>query len=206
MKDQRMVRLACATYRALLIFYPAAHRREYGREMSQLFRDQCRAASRKGGGIRVVGHCARTLVDFVFSATREHAENQLNQMKNITPSRASLILIIAAIFLQQLSVALAYHGRPLVDLVIWTSTLALVLRGICEVKRPSSEWGRGLLWALGISVAYSLICPAWKHTADLIGLPVMTMAAVKAHLFAFGINVLVAVVKAPIALLRRPSA
>jgi hypothetical protein len=205
-KDPLFVRFACAVYRAMLIFYPRAHRREYGREMYQLFRDQCRVAARRGGRFGVLCHCPRTLTDLIFSATREHVANQVEQMKNIAPSRASLILIITAILLQQLSVSLAFHGRPLVTLCVWISTLALVLRAVMETMRPTSEWRRGLLWALGIAVVYALICPAWAHTADRIGLPLMTMAAVKAHLFAFAINLIVPLVKTVVALVSRPRA
>jgi hypothetical protein len=146
------------------------------------------------------------LGDLIFSATREHAASQIEQMKNIAPSKASLILIITAILLQQLSVFLAFHGRPLVTLCVWISTLALVLRAVTETMRPASEWRRGLLWALGIAVVYGLICPAWAHTAERIGLPLMTMAAVKAHLFAFVINLVVPLVKTVVAFVSRPRA
>ena len=39
MKDSRLVRLVCAAYRALLVLYPRGHRREFGRDMDQFFRD-----------------------------------------------------------------------------------------------------------------------------------------------------------------------
>jgi len=163
--------------------------------MDQLFRDQCRAAARDLGAVGVLRHCARTLGDLIFSASREHAENQISQMKNITPSKASAVLIIAAILLQQLALSLAFNGRPLVTICVWLGTLALVLRAVCEVMRPISEWRRSLVWAFGIALAYSLICPAWGHAAERIGLPLMVMAAFKAHLFAFVINLIVPLVK-----------
>jgi len=206
MKDSRLVRLVCAAYRALLVLYPRGHRRGFGRDMDQFFRDQCRAAARDRGAVGGLRHCARTLCDLIFSATREHTENQLSQMKNLSPSKASAILIIAAILLQQLALSLAFNGRPLVTICVWLGTLSLVLRAVCEVMRPVSEWRRGLLWAFGIALVYSLICPAWGHAAERIGLPLMVMAAFKAHLFAFAINVVVPLVKTVVALVSRPRA
>jgi hypothetical protein len=204
MKDSSSVRLACAIYRLLLAFYPREHRREYASEMAQLFRDQCREAARAAGLTGLLGHSLRIVVDFLFSAAREHASAQITHMKQITPSKASLILIVFALILQQSAATLAFESRPPALWCLWLATLALVARGISESMRPASEWRRALLWTLGIAVAYGFICPVWAHIAQRIGLTTALSAAYKAHLFAFIINLLVPLVKTVMAIVSRP--
>jgi len=56
-------------YRMLLTLYPAEHRREYGEQMAQLFRDRMR---RDGGGGRTVLVWFQMLSDLLRSALNEH--------------------------------------------------------------------------------------------------------------------------------------
>ena len=58
-------------YRLLLILYPQEHRREYGEQMVQLFRDRLR---RDGGGFRTTIVWFRILSDLLHSALNEHLE------------------------------------------------------------------------------------------------------------------------------------
>jgi len=63
-------------YRALLYVYPAAHRREYGPCMAQLFRDLCRDAVQEDGVLGLVWLWVRTLLDTVRTALVEHADDR----------------------------------------------------------------------------------------------------------------------------------
>ena len=58
-------------YRALLVFYPAGHRRDYEEPMVQLFRDRMR---RDGGGFRTPVVWVRMVFDLLGSAFMEHRE------------------------------------------------------------------------------------------------------------------------------------
>jgi len=66
---QRGVRL----YQRLLILYPARHRREYGRWMVQLFRDQSRDCAERSGWLGLVGFGCRVLWDTAKMSVVEHA-------------------------------------------------------------------------------------------------------------------------------------
>jgi signal peptidase I len=58
----------CRFYSLLLYAYPAEFRRDFGGDMRQVFRDQCREAARRSGLWRFA---ARATADWASSATRE---------------------------------------------------------------------------------------------------------------------------------------
>ena len=62
-------------YRAMLLAYPPAHRRRYGDQMAQLFRDRFR---RDGGGLGSVLVWAKVGPDLVGSAFTERMETAMN--------------------------------------------------------------------------------------------------------------------------------
>ncbi len=68
-------------YGALLVMYPAQHRREYGALMVQVFRDQCRDAKRQGGLLGFILLWINTLIDLATSAIQEH----MNQERGSLP-------------------------------------------------------------------------------------------------------------------------
>jgi hypothetical protein len=63
-------------YRALLRVYPAAHRREYGPWMAQLFRDLCRDAVQRDGALGLIWLWVRTLLDTARTALVEHMDDR----------------------------------------------------------------------------------------------------------------------------------
>ncbi|MBZ0275683.1 MAG: type II secretion system F family protein [Anaerolineae bacterium] len=64
--------LSVQVYRALLLLYPAEHRREYGDWMAQVFRDQYRAAVRQRGSAGIAGLWLHTLGDLIPTLIQEH--------------------------------------------------------------------------------------------------------------------------------------
>lgn len=66
-----IVAVSALLYRLTLIAYPSGFRREYGGEMSRLFRDCCRAAYRQQGSIGVVALWIATLADLAATALIE---------------------------------------------------------------------------------------------------------------------------------------
>jgi hypothetical protein len=67
-----LVRLSVVLYGWLLYAYPAAFRREYGREMALLFHDYCRASMGERGAWGLLLCWSVTLGDFFQSLFREH--------------------------------------------------------------------------------------------------------------------------------------
>jgi hypothetical protein len=72
-KPSRTIRLANASYRALLWLYPPRFRREYGAEMAYLFADLSRDAGQQNGTWGVLGLFARAVVDTIYNSIGEWA-------------------------------------------------------------------------------------------------------------------------------------
>jgi hypothetical protein len=85
----RMVQLSHRFYCALLRAYPPNFRREFGHEMALVFRDSCRAAHRRRGGVGVLGQWGQTIPDMVVSVVDEHAQ------ENFKMAKASLVRLLA---------------------------------------------------------------------------------------------------------------
>src|SRR5258708_23853725 len=93
-------------YRLLLLAYPIGFRRDYGRQMMQLFRDchqDVRAAPNAFGNWRL---WLRTLLDLARTAPAEHLEHLGKEhlfMRNLRSDAVALIgciaIIVAAFFL-----------------------------------------------------------------------------------------------------------
>lgn len=67
-------RLSGRVYEALLLVYPREFRREYGRQLAQVFEDLCREELRKRWTIGLVGLWARTLLDLIATALVERGK------------------------------------------------------------------------------------------------------------------------------------
>ncbi len=69
--QRRVVHLATAVYRALLVAYPIKFRRAYGPQMGQVFKDRCHDVCRHRGTRALLVLWLRTLVDLVATALAE---------------------------------------------------------------------------------------------------------------------------------------
>src|ERR1041385_2590730 len=80
-------------FHQLLALYPAAHRRDYGTAMEQLFRDQCRDARREGNwGLAKLW--LRVLPDVLHSSIQEHiAARKEKTMNERTPRLLAGVLV-----------------------------------------------------------------------------------------------------------------
>jgi signal transduction histidine kinase len=72
----RILSFADRAFGVLLYAYPAAHRREFGPWMAQLFRDLCRDAIRRNGIVGLAGLWLRTLLDVAHTAFVEHLDGK----------------------------------------------------------------------------------------------------------------------------------
>lgn len=116
----------------MLVAYPREFRREYGRQMAQVFRDCSRA--RAHGGIRAgLDLWLRTLTDLLVSAPREHLNTfrkdnsaMNNWQRNVLALVACLAIVVVAFFL------LSYgRSHEVASILIFGRTLdALVTAGI----------------------------------------------------------------------------
>ncbi|MGD8456274.1 MAG: hypothetical protein PVF83_07825 [Anaerolineales bacterium] len=70
--NRKLLHSSESIYQRLLSAYPAAHRREYGGLMAQLFRDLCRDSVNKKGISGLFGLWRCVLVDIVSTAAIEH--------------------------------------------------------------------------------------------------------------------------------------
>ena len=76
----RLVSLSERVYRALLTMYPKEFRQEYGPQMNQLFRDQCREELDSGGVVALAGLWFRTLLELVSTARRERDRKRRSEV------------------------------------------------------------------------------------------------------------------------------
>jgi RsiW-degrading membrane proteinase PrsW (M82 family) len=173
----KSLRKAVRIYQRLLWLYPPSHRREYGPQMAQLFRDQYRAAlfGDAGHRRRSAGLWLEILLDLICSAFREHLTCQINRMKNLPPKTISLILFIIATAAALVSIKLAIlHANPaLIVGLICFCAVALLVRAVLEWFRPVQELVRSLLWGATIAIIYALILPVFAklHLGRNPGLP-----------------------------------
>ena len=80
--ENKAVERSCWLFQRLLVFYPRAHREEYGLAILQLFRDQCRDAwaSRQSRGL--IGFWFHAFADLLKTSILEHLSN-LNRNKSM---------------------------------------------------------------------------------------------------------------------------
>jgi hypothetical protein len=204
MNAERTIARACRIYGAALLLYPRNHRAEYGREMEQLFRDQCRAAVREAGARGLGWLGLRTLGDLFLSGFREHLSQQIHQMKTMSPSKISLILFIAALAFLQFAANSATNDPALTVAWLIFSALALLGRAVAEGFRQPSEWLRGIIWGIGIAFLYALIFPAARKFSDNLGLAAFEW--IKLSGVGVLLNFAVPIVKALLLLVRRRAA
>lgn len=89
-----LLSLSERVYRALLIAYPAAYRREYGALMVQVFRDMCRDAYRQGGAAAVALWWCSTLLDLVYTAFEQRRKVRLTMSKSTFVRFTGILLIV----------------------------------------------------------------------------------------------------------------
>jgi capsular polysaccharide biosynthesis protein len=90
---QKAIALSAAIFRRLLVLYPRRHREEFGEDMVQLFRDQCREAFGTGHWRRVAGFFSRTAWDLMRTSLMERAAS----LRTPLTMKPSLLPRIAAV-------------------------------------------------------------------------------------------------------------
>ena len=88
----RAIAVSESTFRRLLLAYPRSHRNEYGEDMAQVFRDQCRDAWTESKTFGLAKLWLRVLPDVINTSLWERLSN-LNPRKTIMSKLADLFRI-----------------------------------------------------------------------------------------------------------------
>lgn len=128
-------------YETLLIAYPLSFRREYGRQMVQVFHTACRHAAQQAGARRLAQLWLRTLGDLVYSAG---AERIMALRAHNDPLQRYLYL--GAVLISGFTGYI--HLRVDADRLV----LLLLVAGcfVCGTVRPTGAWRWALIVGLGI--------------------------------------------------------
>lgn len=92
--DTQAVNLSVRFYRLLVMAYPSNFRREYGKDMLQVFRDCCRRSYQAGGSLTLLALWMRTLFDWFKTVLEEQLNRgtEMTRKKFIRLSGWALIL------------------------------------------------------------------------------------------------------------------
>jgi len=131
-------------YGRLLIAYPLSFRREYGRQMVQVFHTACRHAVQQASARQVVQLWLRTLGDLVYSAG---AERIMELRQHGDPLQRYLYL--GAVLISGFTgyIHLRTDADRLVILLLVAGCFA------CGIARPAGAWRCALIVGLGIPLA-----------------------------------------------------
>jgi hypothetical protein len=169
MTPSPLIALSERVYRALLIFYPADYRREYGADMAQVFRDMCRDSYRQGGVWGVLRSWLPVLLDLAITAFEEHRKEGIRMSKESLIHWSGPILIVGGLLFMVFSFSLLtteviWDARGIYEIAFMMIVPALVLlatglggvyaRFASRINRP----GRlGLILAIAAAPAFAVI-------------------------------------------------
>jgi hypothetical protein len=150
----------------LLALYPAAHRRDYGAPMAQLFRDQARQAYQERRRLGILQLWLRVLPDLAATAGREQAyELRRSVMEsceraNLDPS-AVPGLLSAAVVLALGLLAKVWIVESGGNILVATGILILANLAAAAIMEFSLRTGGAVLAAAGILVSGVLLPLLW---------------------------------------------
>jgi hypothetical protein len=160
----KSIALSEKVYRKLLRLYPEKHRREFGGQMAQLFRDQCRDSWKTGHHAGLLKLWLRTLPDFGKTCVVEQISKieRTNIMKYLNSKNSPTILLIIGLLLALTSfthIVMPFQGAFM--MLVLASTLAIFAKACVEFIRPANEYPWVLLRTFILMFIYALILPAW---------------------------------------------
>jgi hypothetical protein len=94
MSPTPLIALSERAYHALLIFYPADYRREYGPLMVQVFRDVCRDTYHSQGLAGIAFWWCATLLDLTLSAIEQRRKVRIEMSRSAFVQLAGILLIV----------------------------------------------------------------------------------------------------------------
>jgi hypothetical protein len=130
-----MIAFSERIYRALLIFYPAEFRREYGALMLQVFRDVSRDIYRSEGWAGMAFWWCATLLDLTLTAIEQRRKVRFEMSKATFIQLAGILLIVggfctAAAAFSQFQPDDHYTYRGIYQVLIWLLAPGFLLTGL----------------------------------------------------------------------------
>ena len=157
-------------YRAMLLAYPPEHRRRYGDQMAQLFRDRFR---RDGGGLGSVLVWAKVGPDLVGSAFTERMETAMNlKTLNSTPWWEVTVVVFASIqAIMGVGVLAFGDGSHIRFGIGWGLLPAALLLGGLAARRRSRGLATSMIivGSLAAAFAWWLIYPVVLAAVVIVG-------------------------------------
>ncbi|HKE57713.1 MAG TPA: hypothetical protein VKB46_13460 [Pyrinomonadaceae bacterium] len=102
--------LSQKVFKLMLVAYPREFRREYGPQMTQVFRDCCRAGEHRAAGAR--WHLwLRTVTDLLVSATREHLATFRKDNSAMNNRQQNLLALGTCLAIIVIAFSLLSYGR-----------------------------------------------------------------------------------------------
>lgn len=154
MEQSKMLSLSNRIYTLLLHAYPAPFRREYGREMAQVFRDDVRGTLRESGTAALIGLWLLTLFDLVKTAITEH----IWEVFHMSVEKLERWTGLAAGLGGALSLILTFSvSRPSWDEFVQAKYVIVAVLAIAMF----------MLWAIALAGLYRQL-PAASHTGKKV--------------------------------------
>ena len=159
----KMLAVSDRIYRIILCLYPKAHRREFGGQMAQLFRDQCRDAWKIGRHAGLLKLWLRTLPDFGKTCLMEQISRiERNIMKYLNAKNTPTILLITSLVLAMLSFShFGMQAHDIFMLLAIASSFAMLAKACVEFIRPATEYPWVILRTFILMFLFAIILPAW---------------------------------------------
>lgn len=153
-QEPGLVALSVKLYEVLMIAYPTHFRKEYGLQMTQVFRDCCLRAVRREGTNGIVELWAVTLLDLVQSVISEHAQKETLMKKEMKPEevrRAGWSLVLGAVSFTMILLTASGSRSQLPLLLFAFVCLPLLAYGVLGLRQQYGEkagsFGRNILLA-----------------------------------------------------------
>ena len=103
--------ISSRVYALLLLAYPTEFRREYGLQMTQVFRDSHRARRRQAGRLGLLSLWLQTLVDLIQSAPQEHFDNFGKENSFMNNLRRDALAVVGCLAIIVIAFFLLKYGR-----------------------------------------------------------------------------------------------
>jgi hypothetical protein len=194
-EDDLLIIWSTRLFRIFLVLYPARFRRDYGREMTLVFRDTCRQAQRGQGTMGILALWLATLLDLFSTALAERLSEDYQMSSTAMFTRISglvaavggvmlLILVYGEFVLDGVFDPLAYMILGLVyGLGIAIGAAGFYVLGQYE---SSGRVGLGLAFLAGVTVSASWILTILFESTLWWAIWILAMAVGELGLVIFG--------------------
>jgi hypothetical protein len=163
-------------YRLLLYAYPAPFRRDYGRPMAQLFRDEARDAIHENGPAGLLGLWFFTLFDLIKSTLTEHIWEifhmpieKLERWSGLAAALGGALSVFLTLFLSNRNEFVVLAVLSITMFLLWAIALVGLYRRLPAASHPGNKVTFAIVsLSLLLSVIGLLILPLTEFGATMI--------------------------------------